>query len=103
MVEGRILAVAAVIAAIAAPAAAGDPALGSSVQKNIVAHVVDLHPAYAGVKIEGGNGVRSEAAMNRYLDGRVTPLRSISGEAQVGANPIQRGAGGAAPATSGPR
>ena len=88
---------------LVAPAAAQDRQLGASVQKNVAAHVVDLHPTYAGVKIEGSNGVRSEAAINRYLDGRVTPLRSISGESQVGANAQQRGSGGPAASPLGPR
>jgi len=88
----RLVAVAAAIVMLAGGAAARDRQLGAAVQANIAAQAVDLHPVHAGVPIEGGNGERAEGAITRYRNGRVTPLRSISAESQVGANANQRGA-----------
>ncbi|MBU6164687.1 MAG: hypothetical protein KGQ52_00995 [Alphaproteobacteria bacterium] len=88
--------------ALAVPAAARDRDLGTAVQKNITAQVVDLHPKHAGVPPEASNGVRSAAAVNRYLGGQVTPLQSISGGSQLGATGGQAGAGTGAAAGAGP-
>lgn len=106
MTKDRILAMgpglAVLAVALAVPAAGRDRQLGTSVQANIAAMAVDLDPAYAGVKMEGTNGVLAERAVTRYRNGQVTPLRSISGDSEVGGNAQQRG-GPAAAGAQGPR
>jgi type IV pilus biogenesis protein CpaD/CtpE len=100
MTEARILIVLMLAGMAATPATARDRALGSAVQANVAAQVVNLRPSHAGVPMEGSDGQRAEAAITRYRDGRVTPLQSISSGSQVGAAAGQRGAGAAA---QGPR
>lgn len=49
-----------------------DPEMGLAVQRNMVAHAVNLDPVYAGTPMEGTNGKRGSDAVNRYLNGAVT-------------------------------
>lgn len=51
-----------------------DPQFGSVVQNNIVAHVVDLEPVYAGTPIEGSSGERSVEAVRRLNKGNAKAL-----------------------------
>ncbi len=71
----------ALVVALLLPAAcAGDPAVGTAVQRNIAFQAVDLDPQYAGVPIEGGNGQRSVDAVKRYNSGTVkAPPDTITG------------------------
>ncbi len=63
---------------------AADPDLGHSVTRNIVTQVVDMHPHYAGVPMEGGSGVRSAESVKRYLKGEVKELIRVTGATGVG-------------------
>lgn len=86
------------VAALAAPAAASDPVLGAAVQANVVAMTVDLTPAYANVKIEGGAGTLADGAVSRYRSGQVKALIPLSGKSAVGAVTSGGAAAGGAPA-----
>ncbi len=90
------------VAAMATPAAASDPDLGTAVQTNIVAMTVDLTPAYANVKIEGGAGTLADGAVSRYRSGQVKALIPLSGKSAVGAVTSGGGVAGGAPAAGGP-
>ncbi|WP_310474665.1 hypothetical protein [Sandarakinorhabdus sp.] len=74
----------ALMVSLAAPAAADDKGLGLVTQNNIAMMTVDLTPSYAGIKIEGGNGMLADTALTRYRTGQVKPLRSLSGESKLG-------------------
>jgi type IV pilus biogenesis protein CpaD/CtpE len=79
---------------LATPAAAQDAGLGMVVQNNVNAQLVDPNPAYAGIPIEGSNGLKADTAITRYRSGRVAPLQNFSGNTNIG------GAGAGASATS---
>lgn len=78
----------------AAPALAQDGGLGLVIQNNVHAMLVDPNPAYAGIPIEGSNGLKADTAITRYRTGRVQPLQDLSGKTNVG------GAGAGAAATA---
>lgn len=59
---------------LAGCATENDPEFGAITQHNVVAHVVDLEPQYAGVPIEGGSGERSVDSVKRYNKGAVKDL-----------------------------
>ncbi len=101
-VNPMVLILALAAAAVPVAASARDKDLGRIVQNNIVAMAVDLNPAYAGVKIEGGDGMVAEAAATRYRTGRVKPLLPLSSTAAVGSASATGGAAGGAQA-AGPR
>ena len=86
-----------VLAAIATPAAAIDRGLGLVTQNNLAAMAVDLNPAYAQVKIEGGAGTVADGAISRYRDGKVKPLLPLSGKSDVGMAAAMGGGGNAGP------
>ncbi len=74
-----------------------DPDLGYSVRRAVVAQAVDMTPTYAGVPIEGTNGVRSSDAQRRYLKGDPAKLGNIgAGVVQAGVT-NSSGAGRPAP------
>lgn len=79
---------------LACPAIAQDRGLGLVVQNNVNAMLVDPNPVYAGIPIEGGNGLKADTAITRYRSGRVQPLQDFKGNTSVG------GAGAGAAATS---
>lgn len=62
-----LLALAALLTACETP----DRGFGSVVQHNVVAHVVEIDPVYAGTPIEGGNARRAAEAVARYNRGAV--------------------------------
>jgi hypothetical protein len=77
--------------------AGADPEFGSTVRRNIEVQTIDMEPRYEGTLMEGGNGRRTVAAVQRYLEGRVKPLLKASGASEVGQ---QGGATEAAPSGS---
>lgn len=85
------------------PALAQDRGLGLIVQNNVNAMLVDPNPVYAGIPIEGGNGLKADTAITRYRTGRVQPLQSFNGNTNVGGAGAGAAATAAQPATSGPR
>ena len=52
-----------------------DPQFGLVTQQNVYAQVVDMNPIYAGVPIEGGDGVHGVAAVRRYKTDEVKKLQ----------------------------
>jgi hypothetical protein len=48
---------------------ANDTTMGGALKHNVAMQVIDPDPAYDGEKVEGGNGVRSAAATERYEKG----------------------------------
>lgn len=85
------------------PALAQDRALGLIVQNNVNAMLVDPNPVYAGIPIEGSNGLKADTAITRYRTGRVQPLQNFSGETSIGAAGVGAAAAAAPTATAGPR
>lgn len=78
-----------VIVAMLAPLGActpNDTGFGSAVRHNVALQVIDPDPQHAGTPIEGGDGVRSAAAIDRYKKGSVKdPVRvDISSVVQSG-------------------
>lgn len=67
-----------------APATAGDKEFGCTVQRNIEAQTVNHDPQYEGKLMEGGIGVRSAAAVNRYMTDKIRPLLSADLRSDVG-------------------
>ncbi len=90
-------------ALLATPVLAQDRGLGLVVQNNVHAQLVDPNPAYAGVPIEGSDGLKADTAITRYRGGRVQPLQPFTGAANVGAAGAGAAASSAQPATAGPR
>jgi len=90
-------------ALLAAPAAAQDRNLGLVVQNNVNAMLVDPNPAYAGIPIEGGNGLKADTAITRYRTGRVQSLQSFSGNTNVGGAGAGASSTSAQPTGNGPR
>ncbi|WP_353198323.1 hypothetical protein [Sandarakinorhabdus sp.] len=90
-------------ALLGAPSLAQDRGLGLIVQNNIYAQLVDPNPDYAGVPIEGGNGLKADTALTRYRTGRVQPLLPLSGTVNIGGAGGGGGTSGAAQPASGPR
>lgn len=99
---GTVMLLLAGAALLGAPAQAQDRGLGLVVQNNVNAQVVDLDPDYAGVPIEGGDGLKADTAITRYRTGRVQPLLPLSGTVNIGGAGGGGGSGAAQPA-SGPR
>lgn len=64
--------------------AAPDPQLGAAVQTNIAAMAVDLNPNWAGVPMEGANGLLGERAYRRYRLDATKLLLPLSGKSEVG-------------------
>lgn len=63
-----------IMALALAGCATHDPEFGMVVQNNVVAHVVDLNPVYAGTAIEGSSGIRGAEAVSRLNKGNVKQL-----------------------------
>lgn len=58
-----------------------DKTFGGALKSNIAQQVIDPDPEYAGEVIEGGNGVRSAAAVDRYQKGTVKePVRESTSQ-----------------------
>lgn len=74
-----------------ATARAADPGFGCTVRQNIEVQTVNMDPRYEGTLIEGGVGLRSVAAVRRYMTDKVRPLASSNLSSMVG----QQGGAGA--------
>ncbi len=72
-------------------AQAQDPDFGCTVRQNIEVQTVNMDPQYEGTLMEGGVGLRSVAAVRRYMTDKVRPLVSASLASSVG----QQGGAGA--------
>ena len=69
-------------ALLIAPALAGcttnDPTFGGAVRHNYALQVINPDPRYEGTLVEGGEGTRSAAAVERYRTDRVKKPATIS-------------------------
>lgn len=54
-----------------------DPTLGGSVRSNYAMQVINPDPQYEGTAVEGSDGKRSAAAVDRYRADKVKQPRSI--------------------------
>lgn len=80
--------------AFSAPASASDKEFGCTVRQNIEVQTVNMDPRYEGTLMEGGVGIRSAAAVRRYMTDKVRPLvgfNSSSGVGQQGNATIESG------------
>ncbi|WP_255325595.1 MULTISPECIES: hypothetical protein [Sphingobium] len=57
---------------------ANDPTFGGAVRSNYAMQVVNPEPQHEGTLVEGGEGTRSAAAVERYRKGAVKEPSSIS-------------------------
>ncbi len=71
-------------AALSSPASANDKDFGCTVRQNIEVQTVNMDPRYEGTLMEGGIGIRSAAAVRRYLTDKVRPLPRSSLDSAVG-------------------
>ncbi|ANI78854.1 MULTISPECIES: hypothetical protein [Sphingobium] len=66
---------------LVAPALAGcttnDPTFGGAVRSNYAQQVINPDPRYEGTLVEGGEGTRSAAAVERYRTDKVKEPKSI--------------------------
>lgn len=61
---------------------ANDPTFGGAVRSNYAMQVINPDPQYEGTLVEGGNGERSAAAVERYRTDKAKkpqPIRTTSG------------------------
>lgn len=69
-------------AMLAVPALAGctanDPTFGGSVRSNYAQQVINPEPRYEGTMVEGGDGAKSAAAVERYRTDKVKKPATIS-------------------------
>lgn len=78
-----------------------DPDLGYAVNRAVVSQAVDMNPSYAGLPIEGSNGVRALDAQRRYLKGEPRSLSKIDGKVNETGGPTgAQGGGREAPAAA---
>lgn len=74
--------------ATASPAAANDRNadrdFGCTVRQNIEVQTVNLDPRYEGTLMEGGVGLRSAAAVRRYMTDKIRPLPGAGMTSAVG-------------------
>jgi hypothetical protein len=90
MKEGRLMtrvligAGAAAAMLLLSACATPDPDLGYAIRQNTAAQAVDMQPVYAGLPMEGSNGVRAVDAQGRYLGGRVKDLLKVDGKSNIG-------------------
>jgi type IV pilus biogenesis protein CpaD/CtpE len=73
-----------------------DPTLGGSLRHNYALQVIDPDPHHQGNEMEGGDGARSAAAVQRYRTDTVKQPRSISttGRSSGGGSGSSTGSGG---------
>lgn len=57
---------------------ANDPTFGGAVRSNYALQVINPEPRYEGTIVEGGEGTRSAAAVERYRTDRVKKPATIS-------------------------
>ncbi len=65
------------IAPVLAGCTANDPTFGGAVRNNYAMQVINPDPQYEGALVEGGDGARSAAAVERYRKDRVKKPESI--------------------------
>ncbi|KKW92917.1 MULTISPECIES: hypothetical protein [Sphingobium] len=72
------------------PALAGcttnDPTFGGAARHNYAMQVINPEPKYEGAMVEGGEGTRSAAAVERYRTGKVKEPKSIRTTQAVSGN-----------------
>ncbi|MFK4793821.1 hypothetical protein [Sphingobium sp. ZW T5_29] len=56
---------------------ANDPTFGGAVRNNYAMQVINPDPQYEGALVEGGDGARSAAAVERYRTDKVKATKSI--------------------------
>ena len=84
---GKRMLLAGVAAIPAAACTPVDTGFGETFRWDMAQQIVDPDPVYEGTPMEGGSGERSVAAMERYLEGEVTPpvqLTTTSGAGSTG-------------------
>lgn len=69
---------------LSSPASASDKDFGCTVRQNIEVQTVNLDPKYEGTLMEGGVGIRSAAAVRRYMTDKIRPLPSANSDSAVG-------------------
>lgn len=72
------------VAALSSPASANDRDFGCTVRQNIEVQTVNMDPRYEGTLMEGGVGIRSAAAVRRYMTDKIRPLPGANMASAVG-------------------
>lgn len=71
-------------AASGTPVSAADKDFGCTVRQNIETQTVNMDPRYEGTLMEGGLGIRSAAAVRRYMTDKIRPLAGAGMGSDVG-------------------
>ena len=71
-------------AATSSPVMANDKDFGCTVVQNIQTQTVNMDPRYEGTLMEGGVGIRSAAAVRRYMTDKIRPLPGANMSSSVG-------------------
>jgi type IV pilus biogenesis protein CpaD/CtpE len=62
-----------------------DATFGGALKHNVAQQVIDPDPQYAGELVEGGNGTRQAAAVDRYQKGTIKePVRESTSQRSSG-------------------
>lgn len=74
---GRMILAAMLLAPALTGCTANDPTFGGAVRSNYAMQVINPDPHYEDAAVEGGEGTRSAAAVERYRTGKVKEPKSI--------------------------
>ena len=91
---GRLTVVAMLVLPAVTGCTANDPTFGGAVRSNYAQQVINPEPRYEGVLVEGGEGARSAAAVERYRTDKVKKPATISTTSGTGGGSGGGGSGG---------
>lgn len=95
MNSSNSLAVAALAALALAGCTANDTTMGGAFKHNVAMQTINPDPEYDGELVEGGDGVRSAAAIDRYQKGQVKQPATMTTTTRVsGGSGSGSGSGG---------
>ncbi len=78
------------------------PDFGEAVRQDVAVQIADPDARYAGVPQPGANGMKADAAQERYVRGKVIPPASTT-TSTIGGGGDTGASGSAAPPPSGPQ
>ncbi|SCW85028.1 hypothetical protein SAMN02927924_03359 [Sphingobium faniae] len=79
---------------LAAACTPNDPTLGAAIRTNYAQQVINPDPHYDGQEMEGGDGARAAAAVERYRTDKVKQPRTIRTTSGSGSGSGGGGGGG---------
>ncbi len=92
---GRLIVAVMLVGPALAGCTANDPTFGGAVRSNYAMQVINPEPRYEGTIVEGGDGSKSAAAMERYRTDKVKkPTRMSTTQGVSGGGGAGGGSGG---------